>query len=90
MKNYLELKHYEQGDVMKEKTEMLNEIINDGEKISLMDGSVWLINPSDMPTVCTWIPTATIRIKANKSEGMFPFELINENIDVLVCARKLS
>ena len=75
---------------MKEKTEMLNEIINDGEKISLMDGSVWLINPSDMPTVCTWIPTATIKIEMDDSENLFSYQLINENIDVSVRARKIS
>ncbi len=75
---------------MKEKTEMLNEIISDGEKISLMDGSIWSIDPSDMPTVCTWIPTASIKIKRINSEAMFSYELTNENIGVSVRARKLS
>lgn len=45
----------------KGKREILNEVINYGEKISLMDGSTWFIDPSDMPTVCTWIPTASLR-----------------------------
>ena len=75
---------------MSKRVEMLNEIINDGEKISLMDGSIWLINPSDMPTVCTWIPTASIRIKRQNPDVMFSYELINENISVSVRARKLQ
>ena len=74
----------------KDQVEMLNEIINDGEKISLMDGSIWLIDPSDMPTVCTWIPTASIKIERINSEAMFSYKLTNENIDVTVNARKLT
>ena len=74
----------------KNQVEMLSAIINDGEKISLMDGSVWFIDPSDMPTVCTWIPTASIRIERVNSEAMFSYKLINENINVKVNARKLT
>lgn len=72
-----------------EKEAMLNEIISDGEKLSLMDGSMWLIEPLDIPTVCTWIPTATIKIKVVDSNAMFSHELTNENIDVLVRAMKV-
>lgn len=75
---------------MKQKINMLNKIISDGEKISLTDGSMLLIDPSDMPTVCTWIPTATIRVVPGDESRMFSHRLINENINVSVCARKIS
>lgn len=70
-------------------TVMLNEVINDGEKISLMDGSVWWINPGDMPTVCTWIPTAEIEVSAS-DDSVFDHTLTNRNIEVSVTAMKLN
>lgn len=70
-------------------TDMLNEVINDGEKISLMDGSIWQINPGDMPTVCTWIPTAEIEISSN-DDSTFDHTLTNKNINVSVNAMKLN
>ncbi len=68
---------------------MLNEVINNGEKVSLMDGSVWQINPGDMPTVCTWIPTAEIKVSRNKDD-VFDHTLTNKNIGVSVKAMKMS
>jgi hypothetical protein len=70
-------------------TVMLNEVINDGEKISLMDGSIWQINPGDMPTVCTWTPTAEIEISSN-DDSTFDHTLTNKNINVSVNAMKLN
>ena len=70
-------------------TVMLNEVINDGEKISLMDGSIWQINPGDMPTVCTWIPTAEIEMSSN-DDSTFDHTLTNKNINVSVNAMKLN
>lgn len=74
---------------MKDKRKMLIEVLNGGEKISLIDGTLWLIDPSDMPTVCTWIPTASILIKRDNSRCMFSYELVNENIGIPVHAHKL-
>ena len=71
------------------KTAMLNEVINNGEKISLMDGSIWEINPSDMPIVCTWIPTAEIEISVS-NEPDFDHILTNKNIGVSVKAMRMS
>ncbi|MHC4165894.1 MAG: hypothetical protein ACYSWQ_02930 [Planctomycetota bacterium] len=60
-------------------TEMLQEVINDGEKISLMDGSVWWINPTDMSTVCTWLPTAEIEISSS-DDPVFDHILTNGGV----------
>jgi len=53
--------------------QMLMYIVNDGEKLVLMDGSEWMINLGDMPTVCTWIPTATIKIEETDNNDMFSY-----------------
>jgi len=70
--------------------QMLMDIVNDGEKLVLMDGSEWMINPGDMPTVCTWIPTATIKIEETDNNDTFSYKLTNLNIDVTVYAMKIS
>ena len=69
---------------------MLNEILNDGEKLTLMDGTTWQINPGDMPTVCTWIPTAEIEVIENDEDVVFNYILINRNINVSVRVMKLA
>jgi hypothetical protein len=71
------------------RTVMLNEVINDGEKIILMDGSIWNINPGDMPTVCTWMPTAEIEISVS-DDSVFDYTLTNKGIGVSVTAMRLS
>jgi len=70
-------------------TAMLNEVINDGQNVSLMDGSIWEINPGDMPTVCTWIPTAEIEVSAS-DDSVFDHTLTNKSIGVSVTAMRLS
>ena len=70
-------------------TIMLNEVMNNGEKISLMDGSLWLVNPGDIPTVCTWIPTAEIEVSTS-NDSVFNYTLTNKNIGVSVIAMRLS
>jgi len=54
-----------------------------------MDGSVWEINPGDMPTVCTWIPTAEIEI-IKEDDSIYPYKLINKEIDVEIRAYKIG
>ncbi|MBI9055991.1 MAG: hypothetical protein JEY96_19375 [Bacteroidales bacterium] len=70
--------------------EMLMEIINDGEKIVLLDGTTWMINPGDLPTVCTWLPTSSIKIHKLNTNDMFSYKLTNLSIDVSAYAMKLE
>ncbi len=69
---------------------LLYEVINDGEKISLIDESEWLINPGDMPTVCTWIPTAEIEIEKIDDNSMFNYKLTNLETGESVKARNIK
>jgi hypothetical protein len=69
---------------------MLMEVLNDGEKIVLLDGSEWYINPGDMPTVCTWIPTSELKIIKTKLNDYFNYKITNEGIDVSVYAVRLK
>jgi len=69
---------------------MLIEVKNDGEKIVLLDGSEWIINPEDMPTVCTWLSTSELKIKKTKSIDFFNYTITNEGIDIRVYAARLK
>ena len=59
------------------------------EYLTLIDGSIWHINPDDMPTACTWIPPTEIRIKFVDNGSMFPYELTNIGTRVSVRAMKI-
>jgi hypothetical protein len=61
---------------------MLMEIIDDGEKVVLIDGTTWMINPGDLPTVCTWLPTSTIKIQKLRTNDMFSYKLTNLSVYV--------
>lgn len=69
---------------------ILMEVLNDGEEIILLDGSEWHVNPGDMPTVCTWIPTSELTITKTKSDDYFNFKITNEDIGISVHAMKLD
>lgn len=69
-------------------TAMLEEVIDDGQKLRLMDGSTWVVNPGDIPSSINWSPTSTIRI-ARRKDAVFNYTLTNEALGVSVSAMKL-
>jgi hypothetical protein len=69
---------------------MLIEVLNDGEKVQLMDGSEWLINPGDLPTVCIWLPSSEIKVEQVNSTGMFTHRLKNLSEGSSAFAMKLN
>ena len=64
----------------------LVEVRNDGEILSMMDGSEWMVEVGDMPTVCTWIPTANIKIDETSSG----YAITNLEIGVSIRASKVN
>ena len=67
----------------------LIEVSADCSRLSLLDGSTWEVNPGDMPTVATWIPTAELEIKRSGS-GLYSHKVTNLEIDVDIRARPLA
>lgn len=65
----------------------LYEVLDNGEKLSMLDGSIWLVNPGDIPTVCTWIPLNVIEVTKNNIDSMYNYFLDNDG--VVVRARKI-
>ena len=61
--------------------------VNSGT-LELDDGSRWGVAPGDMPTICTWIPMATIRIKLVAIDSLWSYELTNTGVDISVRAMR--
>lgn len=69
---------------------MLLEVDIDSEEhhLTMMDGSTWFVNPGDLPTIATWIPTASIRIEDIEDGSMFSYKLTNLNENISIRAMK--
>ena len=77
---------------MKNLETLLLEVDIEGEEyhLTLMDGSKWFVNPGDLPTVATWLPTANIKIEDSKDGSMFSYNLTNLNEDISIRAMKVN
>ncbi|GAB6283327.1 MAG: hypothetical protein STSR0008_20890 [Ignavibacterium sp.] len=75
------------------KTEsMLMKINIEGKKyhLILMDGSKWFVNPADLPTIATWIPTTSIKIEDSRDDSIFSYKLTNLSEDISIYAMKIN
>ncbi len=77
---------------MKNGETLLLEVDIDGEEyhLTLMDGSKWFVNPGDLPTVATWLPTANIKIEDSKDGSIFSYNLTNLNENIAIRAMKIN
>jgi len=77
---------------MKNGETLLLEVDIDGEEyhLTLMDGSKWFVNPGNLPTIATWLPTANIKIEDSKDGTMFSYNLTNLNEDIAIRAMKIN
>ena len=58
-------------------TAALLDVENDGEIVVLLDGRRFLVEPGDMPTACTWSPTASILLGSSR-DRVFNVSMTNE------------
>lgn len=66
------------------------DVEKDNYQLKLEDGSKWYVNPGDLPTIATWIPTANIEVENLDDDSMFSYVLTNLNIAVSVRAMKIK
>ncbi len=69
---------------------MLIKVADDCKRLILDDGSEWSVEPGDIPTICTWTPTATIMVEMVDSELVWPYKLTNAGVDISVRAMKIA
>lgn len=61
-----------------------------GEKLILGDQSVWEVSPGDIPTACTWMPTARVRLIKESGSKVYLYKLTNEEIDETISVRPVA
>ena len=62
---------------------------NDEYHLILLDESKWFVNPSDLPTVATWLPTTELTLSDNES-SMFNCDITNTVEDITISARRVK
>ena len=65
-------------------------IDNEKYHLTLLDGSKWFVDLGDLPTIATWLPTTSIKIKKLPARSMFSYKLVNVDEGVSVRAAKVG
>lgn len=73
---------------IRETTLLSVDIENEKYHLTLLDGSKWFVDPGDLSTIATWIPTVGIRIQKTNRPSVF--ELTNIDEDISVRAAKIG
>jgi len=73
----------------KENYILLDEVDTEKFTLSLLDGSVWDMNPGDISIACAWSPTARISVRENVNNETFNSSLTNLESNQIIKARKL-
>ena len=66
---------------------LILEVDTDGEEyhLAFKDGSKWFVNPSDLPTIATWLPSTEVYFSNNNS-SVFNFNITNTKDDITIRA----
>ena len=57
---------------------------SDEQHLTMMDGSRWIVNPSDLPTVSTWTTIETVNIKYTGDDPMYSYEITIIDEDTII------
>ena len=60
----------------------------EGQKLVMMDGTIWIINPQDIRKTSKWIPPCGILINAINVNLEFDYSIINTDEDITVTAQR--
>jgi hypothetical protein len=75
---------------MEYEEQILKEVLDNAEILELGDGSRWRVNPADMPRMCTWTPSTTIRITLVNPNVFYSHQLLNTENGFFVRAGKIK
>jgi hypothetical protein len=63
-------------------------IQEDGQKLVMMDGTIWIIHPDDIIKTVDWTPPCGIQIKEIDIKLEYDFAITNTDEDISVTAQK--
>ncbi len=61
---------------------------DEGQKLVMMDGTIWIINPNDITKTIDWIPPCGILIDPSGGSTEYDYTIINTDENVTVTAQK--
>ncbi len=60
----------------------------DGQKLVMMDGTIWIIHPDDIKKAAKWTPPCGIQINVNDINLEYDYSIINDDEDITIAAQK--
>ncbi|MCK5104841.1 MAG: hypothetical protein KAI99_03560 [Cyclobacteriaceae bacterium] len=63
-------------------------IQEDGQKLVMMDGTIWIINPDDIKNTSNWTPPCGILINEISIKSEYDYSITNLDEDIAVTAQK--
>ena len=70
-------------EAAKQAFSLIIEFDDDDGIISLDDGSIWQIAPSDIMTATVWLPTSRIEMRESEDEG-YSHNLVNLSTRIII------
>ena len=67
----------------------LSEIIENGTKVQLSDGSVWLVDPVDVERAALWISSGALKIVQSNNPD-YPCLIVDPSTGISIKAKKLE
>ena len=61
---------------------------DDGGKLIMMDGTIWMVSPGEIHTVSSWNPPCGIQILEDKGGQEYDYKLINQEDNTSVFAKR--
>lgn len=59
-----------------------------GGKLIMMDGTIWLIHPSDIKNTRLWEPPCNIQIQEDENTQEYDYQIINLDNNIAVFAKR--
>jgi hypothetical protein len=60
----------------------------DGGKLIMMDGTIWIVEPNEIHIVGSWDPPCGIQIQEDKAGQEYDYQIINLDENTSVSAKK--
>ena len=63
-------------------------IQEDGKKLVMMDGTIWIINPDHIKITSKWTPPCGILVNEISIKSEYDYSITNTEEDIMVTAQK--
>ena len=60
----------------------------DGQKLVMMDGTIWMIHPDDVKKAVTWTPPCSVHISVTDINLEYDYAIVNTDEDITITAFK--